>query len=62
MREFAAESFAYILRRLTVAQLPAALGHILSQYAGRHGAALDGGLVRGRVQIRPLVRSRDPEC
>ncbi|KAL3930141.1 MAG: hypothetical protein SGPRY_001667 [Prymnesium sp.] len=44
VREFAAESFAYLLRRLATAQLPAAVGHIMSQHAGRHGPALDEGI------------------
>ena len=47
VRDFAAESFSFLLRRLSASKLPTAVAHAVLPHVGaRHGAALDKGIAQ----------------
>ncbi|KOO20795.1 small subunit processome component 20-like protein, partial [Chrysochromulina tobinii] len=46
VRDFAAESFSFLLRRLTASKLPSAVAHAILPHVGAHGAALDQGIAQ----------------
>jgi hypothetical protein len=64
VREFAAESFAYLLRRLPASKLPIAFTQALLPHVGAHGAALDSGiahlLFRTTAGLGNAFHSRTP--